>query len=71
MSEKPSPPYQSFVKYSSMGFQMLGMILLGIWAGWSLDKYFQLKFPAFMLILSLLGVIGSMVYFIRQIIREQ
>jgi ATP synthase protein I len=71
MSNLPKPPPKesahSYLKYSSLGFQMLAMILLGVWGGWSLDKNFAFKIPIFTLFFSLFAVIGSLVYFIRKI----
>jgi F0F1-type ATP synthase assembly protein I len=66
----PNESVNSYLKYSSLGFQMLAMILLGIWGGWSLDKNFGFKIPIFTLFFSLFAVIGSLVYFIRKISNE-
>ncbi|MCU0445032.1 MAG: AtpZ/AtpI family protein [Microscillaceae bacterium] len=70
-NQPPQEPINQYLKYSTLGFQMLAMILLGVWGGWSLDKSSGYKIPIFTLIFSLLAVIGSLVYFIRKISQEK
>ena len=41
----------SFLKYSGLGLQLLLSIGLAAWVGLKLDRYFELEFPAFLLIL--------------------
>lgn len=57
----------SFLKYSSMGIQMMLTIIIFVVAGRYLDKFIGWKVPVFTLILSLTGVAGSMYYFIRKL----
>ena len=46
----------SFLRYSSLAFQMMLSIALPTWAGWQLDRYFQLSIPWGVLMGSLLGI---------------
>ena len=55
----------SYVRYSSLAFQMLGTILLFTYAGYKLDEWQQNKVPVWTLILSLLSIGGSLYMFIR------
>jgi hypothetical protein len=58
-------------KFSSMAFQMGGIIALGVWGGIELDKYFPItKFPLFTMSLSLLSVFASMYFVIRGILKK-
>ena len=59
--EKPGEDHHkksinAYAKYSTMAFQMIVPIVLGVWGGRKLDEYFETKFPAFTLSLSLLSV---------------
>ena len=70
-NSKKKSPLPNYAKYSAMGFQMAAIIALGVWGGTTLDKYFQNKFPAFTLILSLLSVIGGIYWAIKDIINKK
>ncbi|MGQ0828075.1 MAG: AtpZ/AtpI family protein [Bacteroidota bacterium] len=70
-NSKKKPPLNNYAKYSAMGFQMAAIIALGVWGGRSLDSYFQTKFPAFTLILSLLSVVGGIYWAVKDIINKK
>jgi len=53
-------PQNNFLKYSSLGLQLLFTIGLCAWIGLKIDQYFKLKFPAFLLSLTLLSFGGVM-----------
>jgi heme/copper-type cytochrome/quinol oxidase subunit 4 len=50
-----------------MGIQMLVTILLFVVAGNYIDKWVNLKFPLFTVLLSLAGVVGSMFIILRRL----
>ena len=55
--EKQKKNYlNNYAKYSSIAFQMLAIILIGVWGGYKLDEWLDLKFPIFTVTLSLLSV---------------
>ncbi len=59
---------QDYAHLSGLGFQMLGFIALSLAMGAGLDYYFPIsKIPVFIIIFSVLGVIGSLVYVIRKV----
>jgi len=58
---KRKQPDFSYMRYASMGTQMLIIIGLGVFGGYYLDKYLELKIPVFTLTLSLLSV-GIAIY---------
>ena len=66
MTKKADKP-KSFLQYTSMSFQMLGTILIFVFAGRWLDHWLELSFPVFTLVFVLLGVFGSMYSFIRKL----
>jgi F0F1-type ATP synthase assembly protein I len=45
----------NYAKYSGVAFEMLGIIVLGVWGGIKLDARFDTK-PLFTLVLSLVAV---------------
>ena len=67
MSKKPKDqkkidPLKGYVKYSSMGFQMVVIIGGGTYGGYWLDHLVQWKFPVFIVLCSMLSV-GMAIYF--------
>jgi len=52
-----------------MGIQMGATIFLFTWLGVYLDDYFKNKTPWLTIVLSLIGVIGSLVLVIREVSR--
>ncbi len=60
----------SYLKYSSLGIQMLVAIGLLGWLGYLLDNYLKLKFPAFMLLFGFIGFGGMMFQIYRSVKRE-
>ena len=57
-----------FLRFSSMGIQMAGIIAFFTWLGTYFDKKFQTSTPWWTISLSLFGVISSMFLFIREIL---
>ncbi len=57
----------SFFRYTGMGIQMLATILVFVFAGYYLDKFVGLSFPAFTILFSLAGVVGSMFIILRKL----
>ena len=53
--------YNSYLKYSSLAFQLLAAIGVFGWLGYKLDRYFDIRFPAFMLLFGL-AAFGGMMY---------
>ena len=57
---KKPKPYNDYLKYSSLGLQLLAGIGISAWAGHFLDQYFLLAFPVFLLSFVLLAFGGMM-----------
>lgn len=60
----------AFIKYSSIGMQMLAPILLGYWGGLKLDEAYETE-RAWTISLSLLGVFSGLYLSLRQLIQTQ
>ena len=74
MTQQPrSPkknPLKSYARFSAIAFQMLLIILLGVFGGIKLDEYLELNFPVFTLIFTVLAVILAIYYTIRDASRK-
>ncbi|OIN58869.1 AtpZ/AtpI family protein [Arsenicibacter rosenii] len=60
----------SYAQYSSIAFQMLGTIGLGVWGGMKIDEWSGNKFPAWTVILSLTAIGTSLYLFIKQLPKQ-
>ena len=59
----------NYAKYSGMAFQMLAIILLGLFAGYKLDVWLHTK-PLLTIVLSLLSVIIAIYIVTRDLLRK-
>jgi F0F1-type ATP synthase assembly protein I len=66
---KKSKTYNSYLKYSSLGIQLLVAIGVFGWLGYKLDQYLGIKFPAFMLLLGF-AAFGGMLYLVYRSINR-
>lgn len=62
---------RNYAKYSSLAFEMLGIIFLGTIAGVKLDEKFSQDFPLFTIILSPLSVIIALYLVLRDFIKKK
>lgn len=60
----------SYIKYSGLAFQMIAVMGLAVWGGMKLDDAVGNKFPAFMIILSLLAFTASLIVTIRNLPKD-
>lgn len=58
-------------RYSSLAFQMIAIILVGVFGGMKLDQVVSWEFPVFTLVLTILAVIMSMYYAVKDLIRNK
>ncbi len=66
-NEEKDKSSATYVKYTSMGFQMLVIIGVFAFAGNKIDHYRGSKTPLFTALLSLIGVVISLYQVIRQL----
>lgn len=62
-------PWNDYVKYSGVAFQMLAVIGIFVWGGIKLDQVLNTS-PLFVLILSFLGIFGSIYTLYRSLPKE-
>jgi F0F1-type ATP synthase assembly protein I len=59
----------SYARYTSIAFQMLAIILVGVIGGIKLDEWLELTFPVFTVILTILSVILAIYYTIKDFVK--
>jgi len=57
--KKLSGSLGDYARYSNLGFQMLAVLLAGVFGGIKLDKMTKSDFPLFTVLLSFLAVIAA------------
>jgi len=70
LSEKRKKSLDSYARYSSIAFQMLAIILAGVFGGIKLDEWLNLKVPVFTVSLSILSVILAIYYVTKDLLRS-
>ena len=50
-----------------MAFQLLAVLLLGVWGGMKLDAYFQLELPLLTITLSFLALFAALYLLIKDV----
>ncbi|NOZ47516.1 MAG: AtpZ/AtpI family protein [Chlorobi bacterium] len=63
------PPLYNYAKYSGIAFQMVAIIIIGVFGGMKIDKYFGFQFPVFTVALSILSVFFAIYYVIRDLLK--
>ena len=69
-TRKKLKPYNNYLKYSSLAFQLLAAIAIFGWLGFKLDAYLGYKFPVFMLVFGFIAFAGMMYQLYRSIKRD-
>lgn len=68
MADSPDPsqpnqkqsPSNNYLRYSGLAIQLLVSIAVCGWLGYKIDQWLHIKFPAFMMLLGLVGFGGSL-----------
>lgn len=61
----------SYARYSSVGFQMVFIILGGTFGGFYLDKWLAWKFPVFTVVGSVLSVFLAIYFVIKDLLNKK
>lgn len=64
-------PLKFYAIYSSLAIQMAVIVVAGAFGGRELDKWLQWHFPVFTIILSLVAIVLSILYGIRELFKHQ
>lgn len=61
----PKKTLKGYAKYSSLAFQMIAIIMLGVFGGIQIDKWLNWEFPVFTVVLTIASVVFSVYYSIK------
>ena len=67
--KKPKKKLDHFIRYSSLAFEMIAIMAFGVFAGYKIDEWLQLSFPAFTLALMILSVIAAIYHAIKNFLK--
>ena len=72
-SPKKKQPENSnaYMRYATMGTQMLVIIGIGVFGGYNLDKWLEFKVPVFTLLLSLGSVAAAIYLSVKDLINKK
>jgi ATP synthase protein I len=65
--QKEIKKFDTFIRYSTMGFQMAVIIGVGVFGGIESDAWLKLRFPLFTVLLSIASVGIAMYIFIKDV----
>ncbi len=68
--EKKKRSLDNYTRYSSIAFQMLIIILIGVFGGIMLDKWLKMHVPVFTILFSILSVILSIYTVTRGLLKR-
>ncbi len=68
--KKEKKALKTYARYSSIAFQMLAIMLAGVFGGRELDKWVDWDFPIFTLVLTILAVFLAIYTVIKDLIRK-
>ncbi len=69
-SQRNKNRLKNYAKYSGMAFQMMGIILMGTFAGFQADKWLELKFPVFTVSGVIISVIVAMYFAVKDLLKK-
>ena len=64
--QKPTKKVDDFIQYAGLAFEMIVIMGFGVFAGIMIDRWLNLKFPAFTFGLMILSVIGAIYHAVRK-----
>ena len=67
--KKKKKSLDDYARYSSIAFQMLIIILIGVFGGIKLDEWLKLSLPVFTIVLSILAVFLSIYTVTRDLLK--
>ena len=62
--------FDAFIRYSSLGFEMMAIIGLGTFLGFKIDQWMENEFKAFTFTLMIVSVIASILFGARNLLKK-
>ncbi|HSH19750.1 MAG TPA: AtpZ/AtpI family protein [Draconibacterium sp.] len=69
-NNKRKTGFDNFIRYSSLGFEMMAIIGLGTFGGYKIDQWRENNFKGFTLGLMIVSVILAIVYGTRNLLKK-
>ncbi|WP_299581875.1 AtpZ/AtpI family protein [uncultured Sunxiuqinia sp.] len=66
---KPKRKFDDFIRYSNIAFEMIAIMVGGVFLGYKIDHWLELSFPAFTLGLMILSVIAAIYHAIKNFLK--
>jgi hypothetical protein len=63
--------FDDFIRYSSLGFEMMAIIGAGTFGGYKIDQWMKNEFKGFTLSLMILSVVIAIVYATRNLLKKK
>lgn len=70
-NKKTSDKITNYLKYSSLAFEMMFIIFLGVFGGREFDKWLDNEKPVFTAVLSVLAVLLALFYAVKDFIKKK
>jgi F0F1-type ATP synthase assembly protein I len=71
MNNQKKNSLNNYAKYSGIALQMLVIILLGVFGGYKLDQWMNIRFPVFTILLSLSSVIVAIYSVVKDLMNKK
>jgi hypothetical protein len=69
-TNRQKPRFDSFIRYSSLGFEMMAIIGLFTFAGYKTDQWLNNEFRGFTLGFMIVSVILAVLYGVRNLLKK-
>ena len=69
--KKKQPTPESYMRYATMGTQMLVVIGLGVFGGYKLDQWLGMKFPVFTIVLSMVSIAAALYVYVKDLLKKR
>jgi len=69
-NQKKKKKFDDFIRYSSLGFEMMAIIGIGTFAGYKIDQWLDHEFKSFTLGLMIVSVIIAIIYGTRNLLKK-
>lgn len=63
--------FDSFIRYSSLGFEMMAIIALGTFLGYKIDQWFENEFKGFTFGLMIVSVVVAIIYGTKNLLKKK
>lgn len=69
--KKNKKDFDTYIRYSSLAFEMMAIIAVGTFAGYKIDQWMDNEFKAFTLGLMIFSVILAIIYGTRNLLKKK